>query len=183
MFESLSEKLYNLDVHEKLFKKTDLLLRENATEKELRKKVLGDYKIIHFATHGITSKTIDNENLPGLILTPELNGKWFNDGYLSSSEIMEFDLSADLVILSACNTGVNRTRNIISGFGDLTQSRSNVNGLGDGIRGIFTGGYTGSNQTTMDYISVADTGNAVDFGDLNYTSRAAAGLSNAHGGL
>ena len=50
--------------------------------------------------------------------------------------------------------------------GDLTQSRSNVNGLGDGIRGIFVGGYTGSNQTTMDYISVADTGNAVDFGDL-----------------
>ena len=50
--------------------------------------------------------------------------------------------------------------------GDLTQSRSNVNGLGDGIRGIFVGGYTGSNQNTIDYITIAQTGNAVDFGDL-----------------
>lgn len=54
--------------------------------------------------------------------------------------------------------------------GDLTQSRSNLNGLGDGIRGVFVGGYTGSNQTTMDYITVAQTGNAVDFGDLSATS-------------
>ena len=50
--------------------------------------------------------------------------------------------------------------------GDLTQSRSNVNGLGDGIRGIFVGGYNGSNQNTIDYITIAQTGNAVDFGDL-----------------
>ena len=50
--------------------------------------------------------------------------------------------------------------------GDLTQSRSNLNGLGDGVRGIFVGGYTGSNQTTMDYITIAQTGDAKDFGDL-----------------
>ena len=50
--------------------------------------------------------------------------------------------------------------------GDLTQSRSNLNGLGDGIRGVFVGGYTGSNQTTMDYVTISQTGNASDFGDL-----------------
>ena len=56
-------------------------------------------------------------------------------------------------------------------FGNLSQSRSNLNGLGDGIRGIFVGGYTGSNQTTMDYISIASNGtNAVDFGDLSANS-------------
>ena len=53
-----------------------------------------------------------------------------------------------------------------SDFGDLSQSRSNLNGLGDGIRGVFVGGYTGSNQTTMDYVTISQTGNAVDFGDL-----------------
>ena len=54
-----------------------------------------------------------------------------------------------------------------SDFGNLSQSRSNLNGLGDGIRGIFVGGYTGSNQNTIDYISIASNGtNAVDFGDL-----------------
>ncbi len=60
-----------------------------------------------------------------------------------------------------------------SDFGNLSQSRSNLNGLGDGIRGIFVGGYTGSNQNTIDYISIASNGtNAVDFGDLT-------GLTNA----
>ena len=54
--------------------------------------------------------------------------------------------------------------------GDLTQSRSNLNGLSDGIRGVFVGGYTGSNQTTMDYVTISQTGNAVDFGDLTATS-------------
>ena len=52
-------------------------------------------------------------------------------------------------------------------FGNLSQSRSNLNGLGDGVRGVFVGGYTGSNQTTMDYVAVAQTGDAVDFGDLS----------------
>ena len=53
-----------------------------------------------------------------------------------------------------------------SDFGNLSQSRSNLNGLGDDIRGIFVGGYTGSNQTTIDYITIAQTGDAKDFGDL-----------------
>ena len=57
-------------------------------------------------------------------------------------------------------------------FGNLSQSRSNLNGLGDGIRGIFVGGYTGSNQTTMDYITVAQTGDAKDFGDLTGVTNA-----------
>ena len=55
-------------------------------------------------------------------------------------------------------------------FGDLSQSRSNLNGLGDGIRGVFVGGYTGSNQTTMDYVTISQTGNAIDFGDLSANS-------------
>ena len=58
-------------------------------------------------------------------------------------------------------------------FGNLSQSRASANGLGDGVRGIFVGGYTGSNQNTIDYISIASNGtNAVDFGDLT-------GLTNA----
>ena len=53
-----------------------------------------------------------------------------------------------------------------SDFGDLSQSRASVNGLGDGIRGIFCGGYTGSNQNTIDYVTISQAGNAVDYGDL-----------------
>ena len=38
-------------------------------------------------------------------------------------------------------------------------------------------------DTSMDYIQIPSTGNAVDFGDLLSTHKEGAGLSNAHGGL
>ena len=68
-------------------------------------------------------------------------------------------------------------------FGDLSQSRSNLNGLGDGIRGVFVGGYTGSNQTTMDYVTIAQTGNAVDFGDLSANSNTPLAANSSTRGL
>ena len=67
--------------------------------------------------------------------------------------------------------------------GDLTQSRSNLNGLGDGIRGVFVGGYTGSNQTTMDYVTISQTGNAVDFGDLSANSNTPLAANSSTRGL
>ena len=84
--------------------------------------MLNDYKIIHFATHGLTSKSHNNLSLPGLIMTPVSDGPWFNDGYLDSNEIMQFSLSANLVILSACNTGIDKSQIYKFGFSDLTQS-------------------------------------------------------------
>ena len=70
-----------------------------------------------------------------------------------------------------------------SDFGDLSQSRSNLNGLGDGIRGVFVGGYTGSNQTTMDYVTISQTGNAVDFGDLSANSNTPLAANSSTRGL
>ena len=102
--------------------KSKILLRENATELNLKEMDLSSYKIIHFATHGITTKSNLNTNLPGLIMTPVKDGQWFNDGYLNSNEIMQFSLSANLVILSACNTGIDKRQIYKFGFSDLTQS-------------------------------------------------------------
>ena len=68
-------------------------------------------------------------------------------------------------------------------FGNLSQSRSNLNGLGDGIRGVFVGGYTGSNQTTMDYVTISQTGNAVDFGDLSANSNTPLAANSSTRGL
>ena len=68
-------------------------------------------------------------------------------------------------------------------FGDLSQSRSNLNGLSDGIRGVFVGGYTGSNQTTMDYVTISQTGNAVDFGDLSANSNTPLAANSSTRGL
>ena len=82
-----------------------LLLGKSATESELKARVLSDYRVIAFATHGILAGEVAGTVEPGLVLTPEPEGVGGNDGYLALSEIMALKLDADLVILSACNTG------------------------------------------------------------------------------
>ena len=69
-------------------------------------------------------------------------------------------------------------------FGTLTASRSyGLGGAGDQVRGTFAGGYTPTQVNTIDYLSFATGGQAVDFGDLNNVVRGGMGASNAHGGL
>ena len=69
-------------------------------------------------------------------------------------------------------------------FGNLTASKSyGLGGAGDQVRAAFAGGYTPSQINTIDYLSFATGGQAVDFGDLNNVVRGGMGASNAHGGL
>jgi len=55
-------------------------------------------------------------------------------------------------------------------FGNLTQGRGGSPGaLASATRGVFAGGYTGGPPTKyniIDFVTIASTGNAVDFGDL-----------------
>ena len=55
------------------------------------------------------------------------------------------------------------------------------------IYGMFAGGtaFTSSAfvTNTVDYVTIASTGNATDFGDLATVQNAGGGCSNAHGGL
>jgi CHAT domain-containing protein len=68
---------------------------------------LDDYRIIHFATHGIMNE--DNPELSGLILSlygPD--GKRTENGFLRMHGIFNLKLNADLVVLSACQTGIGK---------------------------------------------------------------------------
>ena len=58
-------------------------------------------RIIHLATHGLLNE-VERRDLPGAIaLAPSGN----DDGLLTLSEILDLKLNAELVVLSACNTG------------------------------------------------------------------------------
>jgi hypothetical protein len=58
-----------------------------------------------------------------------------------------------------------------------------MGGCSSAIRGVFGGGTTGSVSNVIDYVTIASTGNAIDFGDLTFSKYGVTGLSNGHGGL
>ena len=70
-------------------------------------------------------------------------------------------------------------------FGDLTLIRQKLAGVSSDTRGVFGGGYDSLNNpnsdqqgvNVMDYITIATTGNATDFGDLTVARYQLAGLS------
>jgi len=74
-------------------------------------------------------------------------------------------------------------------FGDLTEGRRNISGNSNSIRGTFAAGTTaasgtGNNVNTIDFITIASTGNAQDFGDLANPARSSnMGGSDSHGGI
>ncbi|WP_081703451.1 CHAT domain-containing protein [Brevundimonas abyssalis] len=78
---------------------------EAATETAVRqtdREALSRARFVVFSTHGLLAGSDQAE--PGLVLTPPSIGTAEDDGYLSASEAAELRLSADFVVLSACNT-------------------------------------------------------------------------------
>ena len=63
---------------------------------------LDDYRVLHFATHGlVTAPRPDCPARPALVTSFAADG---SDGLLSFKEVFDLKLDADVVILSACDT-------------------------------------------------------------------------------
>jgi CHAT domain-containing protein len=75
--------------------------RETATSPELSK-----YRIVHFATHGVLD--LEHPELSGIALSMVDEKGQPRDGYLRLHEIYNLNLPAELVVLSACQTGVGK---------------------------------------------------------------------------
>jgi CHAT domain-containing protein len=73
--------------------------------------------LLHLATHGIVDN--DNPDFSRLYFNTEKDS--LNDGLLHAHEIVKMNLSADLVTLSACNTG---TGKILNGEGISSLGRA-----------------------------------------------------------
>jgi CHAT domain-containing protein len=77
---------------------------------------LAQYRVLHFATHGLLAD--ESEAIlatgaePALLLTPPEAGATEEDnGLLTASEVAQLELDADWVVLSACNTAAGEKGN------------------------------------------------------------------------
>jgi CHAT domain-containing protein len=88
---------------------------------------LGDYRILHFATHGfVTAPRPECAARPALLTS---YGPGESDGLLSFEEIFDLRIDADLVILSACDTAGAATVAATRAAGVTTGGGTSLDGL------------------------------------------------------
>jgi CHAT domain-containing protein len=100
-------------------KPSTILLGDRATETNFKQLPLGQYNVIHLALHGYVDPEIPDRS--ALVFAPEKSAK--NDGLLQVREIRGLRLNANLVTLSACDTGIGPVgeegvENIVNAFID-----------------------------------------------------------------
>lgn len=83
-------------------KPSTILLGSHATETRFKELPLSQYNVLHLALHAYAD--LDYPDRSALVFAPQRQGK--DDGLLQVREIRRIPLTASLVTLSACNTGV-----------------------------------------------------------------------------
>ena len=69
-------------------------------------------------------------------------------------------------------------------FGDMTEAKYGVGCSASSLRGVLYGGWVPSKVNTIEYVTFASMGNAMDFGDATHEIReVASNVSDCHGGL
>ncbi|MDR9417574.1 CHAT domain-containing protein [Gracilimonas sp.] len=118
---SLPSTLLEVDSIAVNFSSSKILKNEDVTEATFKSHNLSDFRFIHFATHATVDEITPSQS--GIILSKkaDVESLFGEDGHLNSREISDLSLNADLVTLSACNTGMGK---VVSGEGLLGLQRS-----------------------------------------------------------
>ena len=118
---------------------------DESVVKDLSKKgELKDYRVIHFATHGLVVPEMPE--LSALVLSQMLNRNDTEDGYLRMGEIVKLDLEATFVNLSACETGLGK---IYGGEGVVGLTQSFLVG---GANGLSVSLWQVADESTMEFM-------------------------------
>ena len=102
---------------------------------------LGQYRYVHFATHGFLDS--DHAELSGVLLSMYKENGEPQDGFLRAHEIYNLRIPAEMVVLSACQTGLGKEVK------------------GEGLVGLTRGFmYAGTPRVVVSLWSVSDEGTA-----------------------
>ena len=99
-------------------------------------------RIVHLATHGILDD-VEGLGVPGFLALAPSKG---DSGLLTANEIFNLKLNAELVVLSACNTGRGR----ITGDGVIGLSRSFI---AAGVPSVVVSLWSVTDQSTADFMA------------------------------
>lgn len=104
------------------FQQVSMLKDEQVSEQALKNLLQQNrYRYVHLATHGIIDENSPDRSGLTLSAEGEISASSKEDGMLRSSEIFGLDINSDMVVLSACNTGLGK---IVEGEGMLGMQRS-----------------------------------------------------------
>ncbi len=87
-------------------KKESLLALDFAASHNTATTQLGQYRIVHFATHSILNN--EHPELSGIVLSLVDKRGRIQDGFLRVHQVYNLRLSAELVVLSACQTALGK---------------------------------------------------------------------------
>jgi CHAT domain-containing protein len=84
---------------------TDELLGPAFTAEAVLKAKLKDYRILQFSTHALLPAELRCQSEPAIVTSAPAGAASASGALLTASEVVGMDLDADLVVLSACNSG------------------------------------------------------------------------------
>ena len=105
--------------------RTVALMGASATEASIKSNpALASARYVLLSTHGLLASETGLDGEPGLVFTPPAQGAQSDtdDGLLTASEAAQLKLSANIVVLSACNTASSDGSAEADGLSGLAQS-------------------------------------------------------------